>query len=41
MYKFDKIESLKFVTLMGSFCQNTMKFQLKKYRRVISLDTEE
>ena len=26
MYKFDKIESLKFVTLMGSFCQNNVKF---------------
>ena len=31
-----EIESLKFVTLMGSFCQNNVKFQLKKYRRVIS-----
>ena len=40
-YKFDEIESLKFGTLMGSFCQNDIKFQLQKYRRVISHDTEE
>ena len=35
------VESLKFCTLMGSFCPNHIKFQLKKYRRVISHDTEE
>ena len=35
-YKFGEIESLKFGTLMGSFRQNNIKFQLKKYRRVIS-----
>ena len=34
------VESLKFCTLMGSFCPNHTKFQLKKYRRVISHDTE-
>ena len=28
-------------TLMGSFCPNHIKFQLVKYRRVISHDTEE
>ena len=32
---------LKFCTLMGSFCKNHIKFQLKKYRRVFSHDTEE
>ena len=32
---------LKFCTLIGSFCKNHMKFQLKKYRRVISDDIEE
>ena len=31
-----EIENLKFVTLMRSFCQNNVKFQLEKYRRVIS-----
>ena len=35
------VESLKFCTLMDSFCQNHIKFQVKKYRRVISHDTEE
>ena len=35
------VESLKFCTLMGSFCPNHVQFQLKKYRRVISHDTEE
>ena len=35
------VESLKFFTLMGSFCPNHIKFQLKKYRRVISHYTEE
>ena len=40
-YKFDKIESLKFDTLMDCFRQNNMKFQLKKYRWVISHDTTE
>ena len=32
---------LKFCTLMGSFSPNHIKFQLKKYRRIISHDTEE
>ena len=35
------VESLKFCILMGFFCPNNIKFQLKKYRRVISHDTEE
>ena len=35
------VDSLKFSTLMGSFCQNHIKFQLKKYRTVISHDTTE
>ena len=35
------IKSLKFSTLMGSFCLNHIKSQHKKYRRVISHDTEE
>ena len=34
-------KSLKICTLMGYFCQKHIKFQLKKYRRVISHDTEE
>ena len=34
------VESLKIFTLMGSFCPNHIKFQLKKYRNVISHDTE-
>ena len=32
---------LKFCTLMGSFCKNHIKFQLKKYRGVIFHDTEQ
>ena len=35
------VKSLKFCTLMGSFYPNHIKFQPKKYRRVISHDTEE
>ena len=35
------VKSLKFCTLMDSFCKNHKKFQLKKYRRVISHDIEE
>ena len=35
------VESLKFCTLMGSFCKNHIKFQPRKYRRVISHDIEE
>ena len=35
------VKSLKFYSLMGSFCPNNIKFQLKKYRRVMSHDTEE
>ena len=34
------VQSLKICTLMGSFVNST-KFQLKKYRRVISHDTKE
>ena len=32
---------LTFCTLMGSFCKNHIKFQLKKYRRVFSHGIEE
>ena len=35
------VESLKFGTLMGSFCPNQRKFKIKIYRRVISHDNEE
>ena len=35
------VESLEFCTLMGSFCPNCVQFQPKKYRRVISPDTEQ
>ena len=35
------VKSLKFCTLMGTFCPNHAQFQLKNYRRVISHDTEE
>ena len=35
------VESLKFCSLMSSFCNNHIKFQLKKYRRVIFHDIEE
>ena len=35
------VESLKFFILIGSYCPNLRKFQLRKYRRVISHDTEE
>ena len=35
------VKSLKFCTLMGFFCPNDIKFQLKKHRRVIFYDTEE
>ena len=35
-YKFGEMKNLKFGTLMGSLRQNNIKFQLKKYRRVIS-----
>ena len=40
-YKFGEIESLKFGTLMSSIRQDNIKFQLKKYKRVISHDTAE
>ena len=33
------VKSLKFWTLMGSFFQNYIKFQIKMYRKVISHDT--
>ena len=36
-----EVKSLKFCILMGSFCPNDIKFHLKKWRRVISYDTEE
>ena len=35
------VESLKICLLLGSCSPNHIKFQLKKYRRVISHDTEE
>ena len=35
------VESLKICTLMGSFYWYHVKFPLKKYRRVISHNTEE
>ena len=35
------VESLKFCTLVDSFCKNHIKFDLKKYRRLISHDIEE
>ena len=35
------VKSLKYCTLMGSFCKNQIRFQLKKYRRIISHDMEE
>ena len=35
------VESLKFCSLMGSFCSNHIKFKLKKYSGVICHDTEE
>ena len=35
------LESLKFCTLVGFLCKNHIQFQLKKYRRFISHDTEE
>ena len=40
-YKLGEIESLKLGTLIASFCQQNIKFQLKKYRRVIFDGTEE
>ena len=39
--KFGEIKNLKFGTLMGSFHQSNIKFQLKKYRSVMSNDIEE
>ena len=35
------VKSLKFCTLVGSFCKNDIKFQLKKYRKLIAHDIEE
>ena len=35
------VERLEFCTLMDSFCSNHINFQLNKYIRVISHDTEE
>ena len=35
------VESLKFCTLMGSFCPSHVQLRLKKYRRVISHHTEQ
>ena len=46
-YKFGEIHLsswkffFKFWTLMGSFCKNHVKFQPRKYRRIISHDIEE
>ena len=34
------VTSLKIYTLMCYFCQQHIKFQLKRYRRIISPDTE-
>ena len=34
------VESLKVCTLMGFLCPKHMKFWMKKYRRVMSHDTE-
>ena len=34
-------ESLKLYTSMGSFCPKHIKFHMKKYKRVMSHDTEE
>ena len=34
------VKSLTFCSLIGSFCINHIKFQLKKYRRVVSHDIE-
>ena len=34
------LENLKMSTSMGSFCQYHIRFQLRKYRRVISHDTD-
>ena len=39
-YKFGSIESLKFGTLMDSFRQNNIKFQLKKDRRSMTLKSD-
>ena len=35
------VKSLKFCTVVDSFCKNRIKFQLKKYRRLISHGIEE
>ena len=35
------VKSLKFCTVVGFFCKNHIKFQLQKYRRLISYDIEE
>ena len=44
-YKFDKISreqsKSEILHFDGSFCPNYIKFQLQKYRRIISHDTEE
>ena len=36
-----QVKSHQICTLIGSFCWKCIKFQLKKYRGVISQDTEE
>ena len=36
-----EVASLKNWTLMGSFCPKHIKLEMKKYRRVMSHDTEE
>ena len=35
------VSSRKSENLMGSFCQKHIKIQMKKYRKVMSHDTEE
>ena len=35
------VKSLKFCILLGSFCPNHVRFQLKKYRRVLFHDIEQ
>ena len=41
LVKFHVRKSLKFCTLMGSFCPSHIKFQLENYGRIIAHDSEE
>ena len=41
LVKFHVSKSLKFCTLMGSFCPSHIKFQLENYGRIIAHDSEE